>query len=63
MTEFWKMMAWLLQHHIEWFLIACAVLAVWIASAAVILEHIVGELRGWIAGRKERRKYREAWRE
>ena len=62
MAEVWKMVAWLLREQFGWFLLVCAVAAVWLSALAMLLEYIVGEIRARIAVWSHNRMYREDWR-
>ena len=62
MADIWKMIAWLLEEHFGWFLVVCALAAVWHSALAMLLEYAAGEIAARIAVRKHNSMFREDWR-
>ena len=59
MTEFWKMMGWLIRERLWIFLIVCAAVSLWLGAAAMILEHAISTAVAKWTAHRERVKYRD----
>lgn len=62
MADIWKMIAWLLEEHFGWFLVVCAVAAIWLSAAAMLIEYAIAAIVAKIIVKRHRDMFREDWR-
>lgn len=53
-----EMLRWLITEHFGWFMICCAVAALWLGTLAMIIEYFCGWVSARITVYRDRQKYR-----